>query len=229
MKTDSDDHVQVPSPVIGSPGRPALDPLPAARRIGATARDDAVKVARAGLIVAIAIGLPAGTTVGVAAQSEAVDPVGFTGWTHDLAGVSEDCGVGSSYEVVDGVAQTRDYVCTVWMGVSDPRFTGTYTRTGNTDEHRGGVFTGGGPLWVYTVVHRVENDEGTWEGSATTGLIIDGLEGDQVVITPETVTFSGTGDYEGLTAVVTMSAGIFKNIQGVIFEGSPPPAPSPVE
>jgi hypothetical protein len=186
-----------------------------------------VEVARAGLIIAIAIGLLAGATVGVAAQSDAVEPVGFTGGTQELPGISEDCGLGSTTEVVSGVSQTRGFVCSLWMEVSEPRFTGTITRVGSVDEYRGGDLPTEVSLWVSTMVHRVENDGGTWEGTATTSVTIDDVrDGGEVVNMPRTVAFSGTGDYEGLTAVVSMKGGYFPNVRGVIFEGSPPPSPS---
>ena len=55
-------------------------------------------------------------------------------------------------------------------------------------------------------------------------------EGGEVAISPQTIVFSGTGDYEGLTAVVWLRhPATNPQVRGVIFQGSPPPAPSPAE
>ncbi len=186
---------------------------------------------RVTLTVALLLTALAGTAVGVTAQSKDVEPAGFTGALHEV-GAADDCGRDATFEVIDGVSQTRDYCVEQWMGTNDPRFTGTYTRFVNVDQHQDeDVVPAGVSLWVSTVTHRVENEGGVWHGEATVGMTVDDIrEGGEVAIAPQTIIFSGSGDYEGLTAVVWMlHPAINPQVRGVIFPGSPPPAPSPVE
>jgi len=181
---------------------------------------------RRALVLAIAVGLLAGSTVGAAAQSEDVEPVGFTGVTTDLG---DDCGQGGTYEVIGRGSQTRGYCYQGWLGTSDPRFTGTLTRIVNVDEYADGDFLPDGDvsLWVSTGTYWLENEGGLWQGDATVSVTVDDVrEGGEVDFSPLTVTFTGTGDYEGLTAVVWWQPPAIKPpVRGVIFPGSPPPAP----
>ena len=57
------------------------------------------------MVLAISVGLLAGSTVGAAAQSEAVEPVGFTGQLHEYGG---ECA--GTYEVIDGVRRLPTHV-----------------------------------------------------------------------------------------------------------------------
>ena len=178
---------------------------------------------RAALVLAITIGLLAGSTVGAAAQTEDVEPVGFTGGFTDLG---DECA--GTYEVIDGVRQTRGYCIQRWMGTTDPRFTGTLTTAANGDEYHDGEFLPDGDvsLWVSTATHLLENEGGTWQGDATVSVTVDDVrDGGEVDFSSQTVTFTGTGDYEGLTAVVWWQPFINSPVRGVIFPGSPPPPP----
>ena len=186
---------------------------------------------RVTLMVTLLLTALAGAAVGVTAQSEDVEPAGFTGWLHEVA-AADDCGRDATLEVVDGVSQTRDYCVEQWMGTSDPRFTGTYTRLVNVDEYRDeDVVPAGVTLWVSTGVHRVENDEGVWHSEAVVAATIDDVrDGGEVAISPMVSVFTGSGDYEGLTAVVWMPSQVINpQVRGIIFPGSPPPAPSPAD
>jgi hypothetical protein len=179
---------------------------------------------RATLVLAITIGLLAGSTVGAAAQTEDVEPVGFTGWLHEYGG---ECA--GTFEVVDGVGQTRGYCYQQWLGTTDPRFTGALTRVVNGDEYHDGEFLSEGDvsLWVSTLTHLLENEGGTWQGDATVSVTVDDVrDGGEVDFSSQTVTFTGTGDYEGLTAVVWWQPPVINSpVRGVIFPGSPPPPP----
>jgi hypothetical protein len=51
-------------------------------------------------------------------------------------------------------------------------------------------------------------------------------DGGEVDFSSQTVTLPGTGDYEGLTAVVWWQPPVINSpVRGVIFPGSPPPPP----
>jgi len=181
---------------------------------------------RVTLVVALLLVALSDTAVGVTARSEDVEPVGFTGSLHEVA-AADDCGRDATYEVIDDVLHTRDYCIERWMGTSDPRFTGTYTTFGNSDEYRDeDVVPAGVMLGVWTAVHRIENDEGAWHSEATVAAAIDDVrEGAEVVTPTQTIVFIGTGDYEGLTAILWLPQFINAQVRGVIFPGSPPPAP----
>jgi hypothetical protein len=209
-------------------GRPALDLLTEAGRMGNEGVPGMCK--RVTLMVLLLASL-AGTGIGVTAQSQDVERVGFTGSLHEVA-AADDCGRGATREMVDGVWQTRGYCYQQWLGATDPRFTGTLTRAGNTDEYVEGDFLPDGDvsLWVSTVTHLLENEGGTWRGDATVSVTVaDVREGGEVDISPQAVVFTGSGDYEGLTAVVWWQPPVINSpVRGIIFPGSPPP-PSPAE
>ena len=167
-----------------------------------------------------------GTAVGAAGQSQDATPTAFSGWVHELG---DDCGEGSTFEVVGGVQKVRGYRCEQWMGTSDPRFTGTYVTFGNSDSYQDGdVAPSGGSFGVSSVVRRVESEEGAWHADATSGGWGEDLyEVGEVVAMGATIIFTGEGGYEGLTAVVWPEPqAINTPVRGVIFAGAPPPAPS---
>ena len=69
---------------------------------------------RVTLVVALLLVALSGTALGVTAQSEDVEPVGFTGSLHEVA-AADDCARDATYEVVDDVSHTRDYRVERWM------------------------------------------------------------------------------------------------------------------
>lgn len=182
------------------------------------------------LVMAMLITLAACSTMSVSPPSPSpLEPVGFSGL---LGNVSDECGVGVSYEVVDEVGQTRGYCSTQWMDVSDPRFTGTYTRFVNVDEYGDAdVVPDGVSVRVSTVTHRVENDGGAWLGDATVSTSVDDARnGGENAISPQVAAFSGSGGYEGLTAIVWWQPqGGDNQVRGIIIEGPLPAMPPPAE
>lgn len=180
---------------------------------------------RIGLLVVLMATMLAGSAGGVAAQSETDAPVSFTGRVQFLG---QDCGEGSTFEVVGEIEQMRGFRCDLWMGTSDPRFTGSYVTIGNIDTYRGGEFASpSGPFNVSTFVHRVENDQGAWQGVTTTAYVDPTGEGEDFPLPTETLVFRGEGAYDGLTAVVWRSPWIGNaQVRGVILTGAPPLAPS---
>jgi hypothetical protein len=92
--------------------------------------------------------------------------------------------------------------------VSDPRLDGSWGLAWNEDEYVGP--RGEWAADVVTVVWRIENAEGAWQGSSTWARFPDD-EGDPHFV------LAGEGAYEGLTAVVTWFSGECPNVRGYIL------------
>ena len=177
---------------------------------------------RAALLAVLSL---ATLAAGAVAQSAGPVSDGFTG----QAGYGDCEDPAGTFEIVDDVQQVRGYQCrSGWIGTTDPRFTGTYTSVANIDTYRGAeVAPPEGAFNVWTVVRRVENDEGAWQGAATTAAWVNDPDAWFVGDPPAVVVFTGEGGYEGLTAIVTIQERIVPSgVRGYIFEGSPPPVPS---
>jgi hypothetical protein len=101
-------------------------------------------------------------------------------------------------------------------GVSDPRLEGTWYNSVDKDEYSPGP-------GLYAVTHRVENDEGAWQGSHVILGFPDGEEAAGPVV------MTGEGAYEGLAAVAMIGFGEAPcpNTRGYIVEGSVPAPPVP--
>jgi hypothetical protein len=105
-------------------------------------------------------------------------------------------------------------------GVSDPRLEGTWYNSVDKDEY---ILPGGvvGPNF-YAVTHRVENDEGAWQGSLLSMEFPDGDSVDGPIV------LTGEGAYEGLSAVAAINFyGACPNTRGYIIEGGVPAPPVP--
>jgi len=109
-----------------------------------------------------------------------------------------------------------------WRGTitaTDDRLSGTHYNSFNSDTY---TLPGGGTQMAWAEAHRIENDEGTWQGSSVgfsdTG--DDSETGPAVLI--------GEGAYEGLTAIIVTSieGDCFLNVRG--FVTSVPATPAPV-
>jgi hypothetical protein len=180
-----------------------------------------VKGLKPTLISAIAIGLLAGSAVGVTAQDEEADvaePVPFT-----VRFMPSNSVRAAQYSVDRGV---RKELGNCWAPViadpSDPRLAGTLTFCGDNHSYApmGDTSTG---MWSST--YRIENDEGAWQGSIAGAEWKDPESGDMIE-TDEGLILVGEGDYEGLYAAMTFP-GSWSDIRGLIFEGAPPAAPVP--
>ena len=110
-----------------------------------------------------------------------------------------------------------------WRGritASDPRLEGTHYYSFDADVY---TLADGGPgPDFFAEGHRIENDEGAWQGSAVGFTFSPDHEGDA-----GPVVLIGEGAYEGLTAVlITYSAsGCFLGFEGLIMEVPAPPVP----
>jgi S-formylglutathione hydrolase FrmB len=105
-----------------------------------------------------------------------------------------------------------------YASMSDPRLMGDYFVSVDM-EYEGA----GAEVWSYT--RRIENADGTWQGS-TTSANLPGAGPNTSV----TLVLTGEGAYEGLTALFeeTYDNGTCSSVvRGLIIEGEPPPPPEP--
>lgn len=172
------------------------------------------------VIAALSVGSVSVSVVAQSAEPAVPAPiVSFTGRS-SLVPCEEATPV---FGTVDGVVQTRGMDCHGTITATDPRFEGTYLVASNADRYPTSVFRSS--LTVETVVRRVENADGAWQGSATITADDMPASGEDGTIATETVVFTGEGAYAGLTAVVVFMPFVNATLRGVIFPGSPPPPP----
>jgi hypothetical protein len=156
----------------------------------------------------------------------AAAPVEFTACVNPGPEVQAGTEEFSQVSLPDGemtITRSRGYT---WQStvrdVSDPRLDGTWYNSFDSDQY---TIPGRGPgpeLGTWT--HRVENDDGAWQGSGVVIFYGDGesLGGPLVVI--------GEGAYEGLTAVfgiIGFGEAPCPNTRGYIIEGGVPAPPVP--
>jgi hypothetical protein len=155
-----------------------------------------VKGLRSTLISILAIGLLAGSAVGVVAQDEATDPAAPVEFTAKW-GFSPGC-------------------CSTLEPASDPRFVGDVDATFSADE-----YLVEGTLRVASRAFHVENDEGAWRGVPLPVLFFP-----DATASGATQAFVGEGGYAGSYAVadITTIPGSGVVLHGFIFEGEPPAA-----
>jgi len=184
-----------------------------------------VRAIKTSVISILAIGLLAGSAVGVAAQEEeaAAEPTTPT----KVAGTIEGGGdvVQEPTEtVVDGVLEVRDFVLVGdALEMDDPRLTGSISVTFSADVHKVNDFE---DVVLETVEMRIDNDDGSWTGQGTS-LLHDGAEiPDEDAINLGTLPMTGSGAYEGLSAYLfTDFTEDPPTVEGVIYEGELPPFP----
>lgn len=111
---------------------------------------------KSGLVSIIAVGLLAGSVVGVVAQDEAAPPVDPATFTADAVLHGEYVEVGCEFS--DGVLHCRDEF-QMAVDATDPRASGTLTYGLNRDTHSF--------VKVHAGTVTVENDDGQWAGTFT--------------------------------------------------------------
>jgi len=179
-----------------------------------------MRKARTTLTTVIAIGLLAGSAVGVAAQeTETEAPTEFTAfWDSNFGPPPIRRSVDEGFDPV----RSRGYANhpRIIETTGDPRFEGEVTLVVNHD-----TYSSDGALHVFNSAFSVENDEGTWRGVPHLHLRFSDAESPG-----RTQLFIGEGGYAGSYALVDIQgrqAGEGWTLRGVIFEGEPPPAPGP--
>jgi hypothetical protein len=180
-----------------------------------------VKKSRTPLITALAIGLLAGSAVGVVAQDEdeVAAPVPFT-----VRFLPSNSLRAAQTTTEDGVTkELGNCWAPVIASPSDPRLAGTLTFC--SDDHSYGAIAAESDVGVWSTTYRIENDGGAWQGSSAGVAWVDPESGDMME-TEELVIFVGEDAYEGLYAAMTFLPD-WSDIRGVIFEGAPPAAPVP--
>jgi hypothetical protein len=155
----------------------------------------------------LAVGLLAGSAVGVAAQDEeaAADVTSFTG-------------TGTPVDFFDG--EEGGTVAVVSYESSDPRLTGEVTITGShlADPDAAG-FT-----MLSAQAYELTNDGGSWLGEGT------GVASTDLGIVRDTFILVGQEGYEGLTAyVISEDPSLSGNLalSGLIFPSAMPEVPEP--
>jgi hypothetical protein len=187
-----------------------------------------VKGLKPTLISAIAIGLLAGSVVGVAAQSDEADAMAASYFTAQQ--ISDDVeNSGWSEGAIPGAACTGNAVELVAndlhtgmvLEATDPRISGQMEAVWSTAACE---IRGGEKVWHQIVTYRISNDEGAWSGTglgfiAASEAVGDG-PGDAFM-----ATLTGEGAYEGLSATFLQQR--FEGgdvMKGVIVPGAIPPA-----
>jgi hypothetical protein len=184
-----------------------------------------VKGLKPTFISILAIGLLAGSAVGVAAQDEEAAAEPST--PAKVAGTIEGGGdvVQEPTEtVVDGLLEVRDFVLVGdALEMDDPRMTGSISVTFNADVHKVSDFE---EVVLQTVDMRIDNDDGSWTGQGTQ-LVHDGAEiAEEEAIDLGTLPMTGAGAYEGLSAYLFWDFSEDPpTVEGVIYEGELPPFP----
>ena len=173
-----------------------------------------MRAIKTSIISILAIGLLAGSAVGVAAQEE--DPMAAAAVTGGAPAWTQESG-GAPTLLDDFAMLSEGMQFTNSWEVSDPRLSGDITVAGNViryNEHR---------MQVGAADAILENDDGRWVGRLTV------LEGERLGET-ETYILEGEGAYAGLTAYV-----VTQRIEGdpdgaqtlaaAIFPHEMPPSP----
>jgi hypothetical protein len=185
-----------------------------------------VRTVKTTTITILAIGLLAGSAIGVTAQDEepAAEP-GTPAKVEGTVGQGGDVVQEPTETVVDGVLEVRDLVFGgEWpLEMDDPRVTGSVTVAVNQDVHKVSDFVD----VVSTAVNmRLENEAGSWSGQGTSIIHAGGTIDQEEVTDLLTLILTGTGDYEGLTTYLIVDwTEDPPAVEGAIFAGEIPPFP----
>jgi hypothetical protein len=176
-------------------------------------------------IMAIAIGMMAGSAAGVTAQEGVTTqlPTEFSGHLECGPEVRRGTDASETLRVGDDQVRHSGSHGYAWQPIgtmSDPRLEGTYSISFEWDEY---LPPGApGPVRVAAATWRIENDEGAWQGSLTDAYLSDGpgAAGSAVLV--------GEGAYEGMSALWQEQGdwdACTWDVRGLITEGGPPAVP----
>ncbi len=151
-----------------------------------------MRTIRSTTIVILAVGLLAGSAVGVAAQDgeQATEVTSFTG-TVSFADILRES---TDTELPNALTENVGFTVMNSLESSDPRFTGDHVVVANSVADPD-TFSAAQPDWLIETSHVVTNDGGSWLGE---GPAFDSADLDLAI--PMVVSFVGQDGYEGLTA-----------------------------
>jgi hypothetical protein len=180
-----------------------------------------VRGIKSGAIVVVALGLLAGSAVGVAAQHEVTDPTAPT-WVTGTVGYAPSC-VDPERTTEADVVRERGHICAPQQWTSDdPRLGGAATLIWNADVYR----LESESYSIVNALYDIHDDAGGWSCRNANGLDLgSGLFTDPVQGT-DRLTCLGYGGNEGLNAIlVTDFRTEPRTFEGIIFPGEVPPLP----
>ncbi len=183
-----------------------------------------VRAVKTTTISILAIGLLAGSAVGVAAQDDGADQAGavVSGSFDPIGGASEPCEPEGDFAVTEGDPGDGSFVWADCIGfvMDDPRLTGTGSAVRSERAYDG--------FWVLTTELEIANDSGSWSGTGT-NVSTDGDDAG-ASIDIEQLVLTGAGGYEGLTAILYTDGSFafrgLKPINGVIIPAEMPDLPA---
>ena len=185
-----------------------------------------MRAIKTSVITILAVGLLAGSTVGVAAQEEeaAAEPSTPAKVAGTINEEASDLVQEPTETVVDGMLEVRGVVFTGdRFEMDDPRLTGTVTGAVNVDVHKVSDFE---DVVLQTLEIRIENDDGSWSGQGTNLIHAGGAVPEEETIDLVTLPMTGAGAYEGLSAyLIVVGTEDPTTVEGVIYEGELPPFP----
>jgi hypothetical protein len=186
-----------------------------------------VKGLKPTFISILAIGLLAGSAVGVAAQEEEAaaepsTPVKVAGTINTEA---SDLVQKPTETVVDGTLEVRDVIVKGdRFEMDDPRLTGTATLAVNVDVHKASDFI---DIGSQALAMRIENETGSWSGQGTSGFHNGATIPEGEAFQLDTWLLTGADAYEGLSAYLVVDGSEDPpTVEGVIFAGEMPPFPA---
>ena len=183
-----------------------------------------MRTIRTTTISILALGLLAGSAVGVAAQDEEA-AAGVTSFTATPSMEGEVAAEGTVVVLPNGFTEGDGFTWLSSWEASDPRFTGNFSAVMNSVMDPDGFKafeTGGQPNELRSSTAVLSNDGGSWLGE---GIAISSTD---LGIATEAAIFVGQDGYEGLTAYVLIDNTQFPaTISGVVFPAAMPEAPEP--
>ena len=190
-------------------------------------REVPVRAIKTTTISILALGLLAGSAVGVAAQDEeaAAEPSTPAKVAGTIDGTAQDLVQEPTETVVDGVLEVRGVITEGdRFEMDDPRLTGTVTLAVNVDVHKVSDFE---DVVAGSFALRLDNEAGSWSGQGTSvfhgGATIPEDEAFQL----DTWLLTGAGAYEGLSAYLVVDGTEDPpTVEGVILAGEMPPFPA---
>jgi len=175
-----------------------------------------VRAIKTSIISILAIGLLAGSAVGVAAQEEAAEfatPLYYT-WTAGEAASVVEGAFDESGDELRGQVQKG-----IPVEASDPRLSGLVTTAINGNAENGTDSTG----LLESRSYRVVLDDGAFTGSGTFVVAGDGVAPPAIV--REVMVLTGEGAYEGMALFVTGDYREGSSGEAVMFRVAVPPVP----